>query len=140
MPSTFFGLSISATGLNAFQNSQNTTANNISNAKTEGYTRQTVNLSESESLRTYQKFGTLGTGVSADSITQMRDKYYDEKFWNNSKNFGEYDKRQYYLRQIEDYFKDTPDVPGFTNIFSKMFASLDTLKTCLLYTSPSPRD
>lgn len=129
MPSTFFGLSISATGLNAFQNSQNTTANNISNAKTEGYTRQTVNLSESESLRTYQKFGTLGTGVSADSITQMRDKYYDEKFWNNSKNFGEYDKRQYYLRQIEDYFKDTPDVPGFTNIFSKMFASLDTLKT-----------
>lgn len=129
MPSTFFGLSIAGTGLNAFQNSANTAANNISNSKTEGYTRQRVNLSEAEAIRTFQKFGTAGTGVNTDSITQIRDQYYDEKFWNNSKNYGEYSKRQYYLRQIEDYFKDNPDVPGFTTIFSKMFASLDTLKT-----------
>ena len=129
MPSTFFGLSIASTGLNAFQASVNTTTNNISNAKTEGYTRQQVNLSQAEALRTYMRYGTLGTGVSADSVTQIRDQYYDEKFWNNQKNYGQYDKQLYYLTQIQDYFKDTAAVPGFTSLYTKMFAGLDTLKT-----------
>ena len=50
------------------------------------------------------RYGTLGTGVSADSVTQIRDQYYDEKFWNNQKNYGQYDKQLYYLTQIQDYF------------------------------------
>jgi len=85
MPSTFFGLSIASTGLNAYQNKVNTTTNNISNAKTPGYSRQVVNLSQEEAIRTWQKYGTAGTGVSTDSITQVRDQYYDEKYWNNQK-------------------------------------------------------
>ncbi|MCR4782069.1 MAG: flagellar hook-associated protein FlgK [Lachnospiraceae bacterium] len=129
MPSTFFGLSIASTGLNAFQASVNTTTNNISNAKTDGYSRQQVNLSQAEALRTYMKYGTIGTGVSADSVTQVRDQYYDEKYWNNQKNYGQYEKQIYYLNQIQDYFKDTSAVPGFTSLYTKMFASLDTLKT-----------
>lgn len=129
MPSTFFGLSIASTGLNAFQNKVNTTTNNISNAKTEGYSRQVVNLSQEEALRTWQKYGTAGTGVSTDSITQVRDQYYDEKYWNNQKNYGQYSKQLYYLQQIEDYFKDNASVPGFTSIYTQMFNSLDTLKT-----------
>lgn len=129
MPSTFFGLSIASTGLNAFQASVNTTTNNISNAKTDGYSRQHVNLTQAESLRTYMKYGTVGTGVSTDSITQMRDLYYDEKYWNNQKNYGQYEKQYYYLQQIENYFKDTAEVPGFTSLYTKMFSGLDTLKT-----------
>jgi flagellar hook-associated protein 1 FlgK len=129
MPSTFFGLSIAGTGLNAFQTSVNTAANNISNAKTEGYTRQKTNLSEAEAIRTFQKYGTAGTGVSTDSVTQIRDQYYDEKYWNNRKNYGQYNKQLYYLNQIQNYYKDNSSVPGFTSLYTKMFAGLDTLKT-----------
>ena len=62
MASTFFGLHIGYSGLNAFQASINTTANNISNVQTEGYTRQTVDLSPSSAMRVYQKYGSTGTG------------------------------------------------------------------------------
>ena len=93
MPSTFFGLSIASTGLNAFNASFNTTAHNISNANTAGYSKQTVNLKSGQAVRVAAKYGSQGTGVSADSVTQMRDKYYDEKYWNNQSNYGQYDKK-----------------------------------------------
>lgn len=44
MPSSFFGLTVAYSGLNASQASINTTANNISNVQTKGYSKQTVNL------------------------------------------------------------------------------------------------
>ena len=40
MASTFFGLTIASSGLSTFQTAINTTANNISNVDTEGYSRQ----------------------------------------------------------------------------------------------------
>ena len=42
MPSTFYGLTIAGSGLNSFQTAVNTTANNIANVQTEGYTRQQI--------------------------------------------------------------------------------------------------
>ena len=43
MPSTFFGLNIAASAINAFQVAVNTTANNISNVQTKGYSKQVAN-------------------------------------------------------------------------------------------------
>ena len=80
MPSTFFGLNIGASALSAFQASVNTTANNISNVQTEGYTRQTTTLESNQALRITAKYGSMGTGVSATKITQERDLYYDTKY------------------------------------------------------------
>ena len=40
MPSTFLGLNTAGTGLNYFQSALNTTAHNVANQKTEGYSRQ----------------------------------------------------------------------------------------------------
>ena len=42
MASTFYGLNIAYTGLTAANAGLNTTANNISNVNTEGYSRQLV--------------------------------------------------------------------------------------------------
>ena len=42
MTSQFFGLNIAASGLRAANAALNTTANNISNANTDGYSRQKV--------------------------------------------------------------------------------------------------
>lgn len=129
MPSTFFGLTIAGSGLSAFQAAINTTANNISNVRTDGYSRQTANRVASEALRVHQKYGTAGSGVTTESITQMRDFYYDVKYWENNANLGYYDRKQYYMKQIETYFIDDDKnyQKGFSTILDTMFSDLDTL-------------
>jgi len=129
MPSTFFGLHIAASGLNAAQVEINTTANNISNVETDGYSKQVVNVVASSALRVYQRYGSAGTGVEAKSVTQLRDQYYDEKYWNNQGNLGFYEKKQYYMNQIESYYSETNSATGFATIYAKMFNALDSLKT-----------
>lgn len=129
MPSQFFGLNIAASGLSAFQASVNTTANNIANVQTQGYTRQTTNLESSDPLRVYTRYGSTGTGVSAVSITQERNLYYDTKYWENSSSAGFFSQKIYYLDQIQEVLRDDSTQDGFTTIFSKMFNGLDTLKT-----------
>lgn len=129
MSSQFFGLYIAQSGLNAFQAAINTTANNISNVETEGYSRQEVVLKATSSLRAFQKYGSVSTGVSPEEISQLRDKYYDDKYWNNQSSYGYYDTKIYYMTQIEDYFTDSKATEGFTTIFSSMFNSLDSIKS-----------
>lgn len=129
MPSTFFGLTIGASGLNAFQAAINTTANNVSNVETEGYSKQKVNLQSSSALRVFQKYGSISTGVIAESVTQVRDAYYDDKFWTNQSFFGYYEKKLYYIEQIEDLYTDSPARPGFSTIFGDMFNSLNEVST-----------
>ena len=130
MPSTFFGLTIAGSGLSSFQAAINTTANNISNVQTNGYTKQVANRVASEALRVHQKYGTTGSGVTTTSITQVRDFYYDVKYWENSSNVGYYDKRLYYMKQIETYYIDDEKTyqKGFSTILDKMFSDLDSLK------------
>ena len=78
--STFFGLNIAASGLRAYQASANTVANNIANVDTEGYSKQVTNMQANSALRSYTDYGTLSTGVSAVSVTQLRSEYYDSKY------------------------------------------------------------
>ncbi|MCF0131984.1 MAG: flagellar hook-associated protein FlgK [Pseudobutyrivibrio sp.] len=128
MRSTFFGLTISYSGLNVSQAQINTTANNISNVNTKGYSKQVVNTVASCALRAHQKYGTVGTGVTAESVTQNRDLYYDEKYWNNQSEYGFYDKKLYFMNQVEGYFSNTNSSTGFSSIYAKMFNTLSTLQ------------
>lgn len=129
MSSTFFGLTIAGSGLNAFSAAINTTANNVANVDTEGYSKQVVNKEAADALRVYQKYGSTSAGVVASSITQMRDQYYDVKYWTNEGNYGYYDKKEYYMEQIEAYFNDKgTTTPGFSTIFAGMFNSLENIQ------------
>ncbi|MCI8280989.1 MAG: flagellar hook-associated protein FlgK [Lachnospiraceae bacterium] len=129
MASTFFGLNIAASALGAFQASVNTTANNVSNVKTPGYSRQEAILQAAEALRVNQKYGTAGSGVDIVAIKQVRDIYYDVKYWESNSKLGLYESRLYYSQQIEDYVLDDDTVKGFSTIMTEMFNALDTLKT-----------
>lgn len=129
MPSTFFGLTIAGSGLNAYQAAVNNAANNVSNLDTEGYSRQKVEMKSGRAIRVHQQYGSMGTGVIADNIIQLRDKYYDDKYWNNQSRYGLYEKKTYYMTQIEDYFKDNTATPGFNTIYTKMFNALDSVKS-----------
>ena len=125
MASTFFGLTIASSGLSAYQAALNTTANNISNVQTKGYTRQVTNRQASDAIRVYQKYGTAGTGVTVTSITQTRNSYYDSKYWFNQSSLGLYEVKLGYLQQVENYFIDDDSNDGFTTIFNKMFNALN---------------
>lgn len=127
MPSTFMGLSISSSGLAAYQTALNVTGNNISNVETAGYSRQVANLQASQALRTYNSYGQIGTGVTVTDITQIRDAFYDNKYWSNNSNYGEYNIKNYYMTQIEGLFYEDEDSAGYVNAFNSVFNSLETL-------------
>ena len=117
MPSQFFGLMIGYSGLTAAQASQNTTANNIANINTEGYSRQQLKQEAADALRTYTHYGMAGAGVDAKSIDQIRDEYIDIKYRANSASLGEYSRKNSYMGEIENYFTDTDLVPGFNTVY-----------------------
>lgn len=120
MPSQFFGLNIAYKGLLASNAALNTTANNIANVQTDGYSRQRVVQQASQAIRVFQTYGCAGAGVDTLAIERVRDEFYDTKYWNNNANAGEYNIKQYYMQQIEAYFKDDGLNTGFKTIFDKM--------------------
>ncbi|MBR1691948.1 MAG: flagellar hook-associated protein FlgK, partial [Lachnospiraceae bacterium] len=127
MASQFYGLNIAYTGLIASNAALNTTSNNISNEQTKGYSRQQVNQSAADPLRTYTSFGCSGSGVDVNSVERVRDSFYDFKYWDNQANVGEFESLHYYMKQIEDLFRDDSTTEGFNTIFDKMYANLDEL-------------
>jgi flagellar hook-associated protein 1 FlgK len=132
MSSTFTGLNISYTGLVAANAALNTTANNIANIETEGYSRQIVNQTAATAMRAFQSYGCVGAGVDTLGAERVRDIYYDEKYWTNNSKLGEYDKKQYYCSIIETYLEDTRGtnaVKGFSTIFSEYQSAMESLST-----------
>ena len=128
MPSTFFGLNIGTSGLYTYQAALNTTAHNISNTDTEGYTRQMVTQQAGTAIRVNATHGMVGSGVVVTGITQARDAYYDMKYRNNNTTYGEYSAKQYYMTEIENYFNEVT-VDGFTTSYNKLFDSMQSLST-----------
>lgn len=126
MPNTFFGLTIGTTGLYGANMGINTTAHNISNAETEGYTRQVLNQKADSALKANGTHGMIGTGVSTYSITQVRDRYYDEKYRSNNSIAGYYEAQQYYMDSLEGYFNEI-QLEGFTTNFNKFNDALQEL-------------
>lgn len=119
MPSQFFGLNIAYTGLLASNAAMNTTANNIANVQTEGYSRQKVTQQAANALRTFQTYGCAGAGVETLAIERIRDEFYDGRYWDNNARVGEYSQKQYYMQQIETYFDDNGVNAGFKTVFDQ---------------------
>ena len=124
MPSQFFGLNIAYTGLTAANAALNTTANNISNVDTKGYSRQQVIQEAEDALRIFTTYGCAGAGVDTIAIERIRDEFYDVKLWNNNANYGEYEVKDYYMTTLQNYFKDDETMEGFSTIFERMYTML----------------
>jgi len=126
MPNTFFGLTIGTTGLYGANLGINTTAHNITNAETEGYTRQVVNTRADSALKANGTHGMIGTGVSVYSVTQVRDNYYDEKYRSNNSISGYYEAQDYYMQSLEGYFNEIK-LEGFNSNYNLFNDSLQEL-------------
>lgn len=128
MPSTFFGLNIGYTGLVSAQAALNTTGNNIANVETVGYSRQKTVQQAANAIRTNTTYGMAGAGVDTISIDQIRNAFYDLKYWDNNADLGIFEIKRQYASEIEAYFTDTDSVQGFNVLFSDLFDSLDEVR------------
>lgn len=128
MPSQFFGLYIAGSGLRASNAALNTTANNIANAQTTGYSRQQVTQQANLAIRTFTTYGCAGAGVDTIAIERVRDNFYDVKYWENQSRYGEYAAKQYYMKTLEDYMNDD-STSGFKSIFNRFSAALQSVTT-----------
>lgn len=128
MASTFFGLNIGTSGMQAYQASLNTTAHNISNIGTDGYSKQNVRLSANPAISVAGKYGMVGAGVAIKEITQERDVYYDEKYRYNNTIAGNYNTKEYYLSSIQSYlYTSDGKTGGITTGFDDLYNSLTNL-------------
>lgn len=130
MASTFFGLNIAVSGMNAYNALLNTTAHNISNTKTEGYSKQVVNQQAKKALSLKSSFGMQGAGVEVTDITNTRDSYYDYKYRKSTTTFGYYDAAKYYMSSMEDYLYVKDDKSGgLSTSLDSFFKSLINMTT-----------
>lgn len=129
MASTFLGLNTAGSGLTYFQSSLNTTAHNISNSNTEGYSRQQVLAQASTAIRVHQSYGMQGTGITVTGVTQMRNAYYDAKYSAAIAKKQEYAVKNQYLLELETYMNEQSSETGYTKIFSDLSSTMQSLAT-----------
>ena len=111
MSSTFDGLYIARSGVRAARANLNITGQNITNADTDGYTRQRVDQSSIPPCE-YGSFwavtgATYGDGVSADGISQLRDLFLDGEFRTQDAKSGGSAAEVNSLYNMEDIFTTT---------------------------------
>ena len=128
MPNTFFGLTIGASGIFASNAGVNTTAHNISNINTKGYTRQSIVQQASYAIRVYKPYGAVGTGVALKDIAQSRSEYYDERYRKSNAQCGQYETLESYSELVQTYL-DEFNADGFITEYNNLFSTLNSLKS-----------
>jgi flagellar hook-associated protein 1 FlgK len=107
MPSIFNSLNIGYTGLNAAQAGVNTTSHNISNAETDGYTRQRVMTEASTPV--YSIDGQVGNGVDIQTIKRVFDNFVFDRYTAVSSDKEYADFSESTLNELSTYF---PEIEG----------------------------
>ena len=127
MRSTFAGLNTMVRGINMNQLSQQTVGHNITNADTDGYSRQSVNLGATRAQEHGSVYGNVlvGTGVDALSLTRARDIYADRQYWSENSPKSYYEARAKEYDKLEAIFNDT--VEGIESALGDFFKSWQTL-------------
>lgn len=131
MRSTFMGLETARRGMFAQQTALYVTGNNIANANTEGYSRQRVNFTQTQTypgvgLNRPQIPGQMGTGVAAGSIQRIRDEFIDSRYRGENNKLGYYSTKSDALSRMEDILNE-PTEEGLAASLSAFWNSLQTL-------------
>lgn len=100
------------------------TAHNISNANTEGYSRQRAVLSAGYPLRTPS--GTFGTGVRLDNVERLRDTLADQSVRRESGKAASFGTRSDLLGRVETIFGE-PSETGIGSTLDRFWSSWSDL-------------
>jgi flagellar hook-associated protein 1 len=117
-------MSIAKSALNASRYALTVTSNNIANAQTEGYTRQSIVLASANSVNTTE--GYFGTGVNVDGVQRIRDTYVDQEIRTTNSDQGYYEKMNTLLDQVEAYFNEPVD-EGLSTVLDSFFTAFEEL-------------
>lgn len=129
--STFHGLEMAKRALSAQQAAIYTTGNNISNAHTEGYSRQRVKFESdvpypSASRNRPALPGQMGTGVKIGSVERIRNEFLDIQFRSENSRAGYWNTQKANLSRIEDLLNEPSD-SGLSKTMKQFWQSLNDL-------------
>jgi flagellar hook-associated protein 1 FlgK len=115
------GLEIGKRGVQAHQQALYVTGHNIDNAKTEGYSRQRLEMKASDpiylpGLNREETPGQIGQGVTVERIERMRDQLLDKRIVAQASSEGYWTARDPYVRMMEQMYLE----PGENSVRSKM--------------------
>jgi len=117
-------LSIGKTALNASKKSLETSSHNISNANTEGFSRQKVNLQTNIPIG--EGNIVMGNGVHVKSIKRVHDDLVEKRLNSSINSNAFHEERTQQLSQIEDIFNEV-SAEGMNKIVNKFFNSFREL-------------
>lgn len=129
MASTFGTLEIAKSGMMTYNAALQTTAHNVANIETKGYSKQTVNMVSlvgNKSSITVQGFG-----VNVANITRNRNEYYDTKYQKTQSTYSYYSTESYYLKALQDQIcgnVTSDEKSRLTDAFDDFFGCLSNLR------------
>ncbi|MCG0278676.1 MAG: flagellar hook-associated protein FlgK [Thermanaeromonas sp.] len=116
----------------AHQKAMQTTAHNIANASTEGYTRQRVVMVPTPAYpvpamsRPGGQGWQVGTGVDVQEVRRIRDEFLDQQIRKETGTLGQWEQIQYVLQQVEVVFNEPSDT-GLSTLMSQFWAAWQEL-------------
>lgn len=124
-------LYVGRSGLQISSNSLNTTAHNVTNADTQGYTRQQVALGSSEYNTVKINFNSvssqqIGLGVAYTSTRQVRDQFLDATYRKESGRSAFYEVSYDTLYQVENILGEAGG-NSFKNSIDNLWSSVQEL-------------
>ncbi|MBN1519575.1 MAG: flagellar hook-associated protein FlgK [Spirochaetales bacterium] len=115
MNSTFMGIEIGKRGLMAHNQGLNTVGHNLTNASTEGYSRQRVEFVTMEPLyaphlNREETPGQIGQGLLVGRIERVRDELLEGQIVAQQGGVGYWDTRDKYVKILEQIYTEPADV------------------------------
>jgi flagellar hook-associated protein 1 FlgK len=115
-------MGIGLSGILSHQTALNTTGNNITNANTEGYSRQEVQFATQEGQRTGA--GSIGSGVTIENIRRLADDYLNQQIREDSSLYGEQEALNTELTRLDNLLGG--DTTGLSDALNNFFAALQS--------------
>jgi flagellar hook-associated protein 1 FlgK len=103
----FDGIEMGKRALMANQVWLQTLGHNIANANTPGYARQRVNLTTTYPQQ--MPIGSVGTGVTATGVYQVKDLFLTEQYRMQNKSLGEWTSKEKTMTQLENILNEPGD-------------------------------
>jgi len=115
MESAFTGIEIGKRSLFAHQRAITTTGHNLSNASTEGFSRQRVHFGATEpifqpQLNREETPGQIGQGVDITRIERIKDDLLESRIVANSSGQGYWSERDKYVKQLEQIYNEPSEL------------------------------
>jgi len=118
-------LNIGLSGLNAAIKALDVIGNNVSNAATEGYHKQVVNLTASYSVTNGDTL--IGGGVDVTGVTSIVDKFLEQEILRQQSTLNQTTQEASTLSNIETAFGELSDSTGLSTLIDNFFNALSDL-------------